>query len=73
MSARKGHVTATDVADAVRLLDVIEAAINAGIDPSVRVGAGNTLARLLADKREEWIGIAMLRVERLYAVKARKP
>ncbi len=67
--SRKGHVTATDNADAAMVLDVLESAMNAGIDPGVRTVAGNTIARLLADKREEWIACALLRVERTFRVK----
>lgn len=67
--AKRGHVTAVDLQDAEMLLDTIEALVGASGGP--RKVAGNTIARFLADKREEWLLCAMTRVEREFRVKRR--
>jgi len=50
------------------LVDVIEAMHEPSAPADV---ARNTIARFLADKREEWLSVAMLRVESTFKVKRR--
>jgi LmbE family N-acetylglucosaminyl deacetylase len=66
---RKGHVCASDTADAEALLDAIEAGHRAQFDEDVRPTMKRTIAKLLADKREEWLTLAMIRAERTFRIK----
>jgi len=68
--SRKGHVTAVDLADADMIVDVVNALATDPTGDWDRV-AKNTIAKLLADKREEWIACAMVRVEREFKVTRR--
>lgn len=69
----KRHVTATDKADADAILDVLEGHVyGASIEDGAREIAKVAIAKLLADKREEWIACAMVRVEREFKVTRRK-
>jgi hypothetical protein len=67
-SRKRGHVTAVDLADAEMLIDVINAST---VPHTPTTTAKNTIARFLADKRDEWISVAMLSVERTFRVKRR--
>jgi hypothetical protein len=68
-SRKRGHITAVDLADAEMLVDVVES-LSDGLG-TTRTQSRNTIARFLADKREEWISVAMLRVEATFRVKRR--
>ena len=69
--SRKGHVTATDNADTDALIAEVGYALRG--DPGERDQARKSIARFLADKREEWLLCAMVRVEREFRVKRKAP
>lgn len=66
----KPHVCASDKADADAILDVLEGHVyGQSIEDAARKTAKAAIAKLLADKREEWLTLAMIRAEHTFRIK----